>query len=138
MRILITGDRHWRCNDLAERIVNRLIKRYGADITIIHGGAMGVDNAFSEACRKLGVTFKAHLADWKGLGNIAGPERNREMVATKPDFVIAFHRDLARSKGTKDCVKQALAAGLDVYLFDHETRNARRIKADDPRLAWIS
>jgi hypothetical protein len=58
------------------------------------------------------------------------------MIATKPDFAIAIHRDLARSKGTKDCVKQALAAGLRVYLFDHETGNGRRIKAEDPRLAW--
>jgi hypothetical protein len=32
MRILITGDRHWRCNDLAKQIVNRLIARYGPDL----------------------------------------------------------------------------------------------------------
>jgi hypothetical protein len=28
MRILVTGDRHWTCTPLAERIVNRLIARY--------------------------------------------------------------------------------------------------------------
>ena len=27
MRILITGDQHWRCDDLAEQILNRLLAR---------------------------------------------------------------------------------------------------------------
>ena len=39
MRILITGDRHWRCDDLAEQILNRLHARYGPGLTIGHGGA---------------------------------------------------------------------------------------------------
>jgi hypothetical protein len=28
-RILVTGDRHWNCTDLAERVVNRLIGNTG-------------------------------------------------------------------------------------------------------------
>jgi acetylglutamate kinase len=63
MRILVTGDRHWRCDDLAEQIVNRLLARYGPDLVIVHGGAAGVDNAFSKACEKLGVVAEPHLAD---------------------------------------------------------------------------
>ncbi len=47
MRILVTGDRHWRCDELAERVVNRLLARYGPDLVIIHGGAPGVDQSFS-------------------------------------------------------------------------------------------
>jgi hypothetical protein len=58
---------------------------------------------------------------------------NAEMIATKPDYVTAIHRDLARSKGTKDCVKQALEAGLDVFLFDSEHGEPKRIKAADER-----
>jgi YspA, cpYpsA-related SLOG family len=79
MRILVTGDRHWRCDELAERILTRLLARYGADIVVVHGGAPGLDNAFAVACRKLGVVAEPQVADWKGLGNVAGPARNRDM-----------------------------------------------------------
>jgi hypothetical protein len=61
-----------------------------------------------------------HLADWKGLGNIAGPERNREMVEAGADLCIALHRSIETSKGTKDCVRQALAAGIPVWLVEDE------------------
>jgi YspA, cpYpsA-related SLOG family len=134
MRILITGQRDWECRPLARAIIGRLTRKYGSKIVIVHGDGNGVDQAFQIECREGNIVLEAHPANWE-MGKRAGRLRNAEMIATKPDFVIAIHRDLAR-KGTKDCVKQALAAGLRVYLFDHETRDARRIKADDPRLAW--
>jgi hypothetical protein len=134
MSILITGDRHWRCTDLAEWIVKRLVKRYGADALIINGGAAGVDTAFCEACRKLGIAFQPYLANWQSLGNLAGPARNREMVATKPDLCVAIHRDIIARKGTKDCVRQALAAGIPVWLIEDERAVPRRMQAGDLRL----
>jgi hypothetical protein len=134
IRILVTGDRHWPCTELAERIVNRLIGRYGPNLLIIHGEAPGVANAFAAACRKLGVVAEPHLADRKDLGNIAGPSRNQEMVQSGADLCIALHRSLAGSKGTKDCVRQALAAGIPVYLIEDEHAIPRRIEAGDPRL----
>jgi hypothetical protein len=85
MRILITSDRHWRCDDLAEQILGRLLARYGPGLVIIHGGAAGVDNSFAMACENLGITTEPELADWKGLGNVAGPIRNREMFESGAD-----------------------------------------------------
>jgi YspA, cpYpsA-related SLOG family len=70
--IHLAGDRHWRCDELAEQIVSRLLERYGPDLVVVHGGAPGVDDAFAAACRELGITAEAHVADWKGLGNVAG------------------------------------------------------------------
>ena len=134
MRILVTGDRHWNCTDLAARVVNRLVARYGPDMVIINGGACGVDEAFAKACRKLGVVAEPHLADWKGLGNVAGPARNRTMVRAGIDLCIAVHRDLAASKGTKDCVRQALAAGIAVYLIEDDRAVPKRVQAGDKRL----
>jgi hypothetical protein len=101
MCILITGDCHWRCDELAEQIVNRLLARYGPGLVIVHGGAPGVDNAFARPCRELGIVGEPHLADWKGLGNIAGPERNREMVEAGADLCIALHRSMRRAKGRR-------------------------------------
>jgi YspA, cpYpsA-related SLOG family len=134
MRILVTGDRYRVCIPLAERIVTRLIARYGRDLVIIHGGAPGVDNSFAEACRTFDIKAEAHLADWKGLGNIAGPACNREMVESGADLCIALHRSLETSKGTKDCVRQALAAGIAVYLSDSVHGVPKRLHSEDERL----
>jgi hypothetical protein len=127
------GD-HWRCDELAEQIINRLLARYGPAFVIVHGVARGVDNAFDKACRELGVEHEPHLANWKSLANLAGPERNREMVEAGADLCIALHRSIETSKGTKDCVCQALAAGTPVWLVEDERAMPRRIQAGDIRL----
>lgn len=105
MRVIITGDRHRAARDLAEDILMRLFAKYGPDLVSIHGGAPGVDNASAVACRELGLAAEPHVADWKGLGNIAGPARNREMVASGADMCIAVHGSLATSKRTVDCAR---------------------------------
>jgi hypothetical protein len=80
-------------------------------------------------------TGRIHGHDWKGLGNVAGPTRNREMVQAGADLCIALHRSLASSKGTKDCVRKALAAGIDVWLIEDEQLVPKRVQAGDRRLA---
>ena len=67
--------------------------------------------------------------DWAG-----GPARNREMVKAGADLCLAFHRSLATSKGTKDCARQALAAGIPTYLIDSDVGLRRRLRGDDARL----
>lgn len=106
MRVIVTGDRHWNALDLAEDILRRLLAKYGSDVVIIRGGACGVDNAFAEACSKLGVVAEPHVADWKALGKLAHPIRNRHTVLFGANMCIAVHGSLATSKGTKDCVRQ--------------------------------
>jgi hypothetical protein len=134
-RILVPGDRYWRCDDLADQIVNRLLTRYGPDPVIVHGGAPAVDQSFHEARRKLGIVAEPHLADWTGLGNIARPERNREMVQAGVDLCLALDRSIETSKGTKDCVRQALAAGCWVYLIESERAIPDWMTASDELLA---
>jgi hypothetical protein len=63
-----------------------------------------------------------------------GPERNREMVEADADLCIALHRSIETSKGTKDCVRQALAAGISVWLVEDERAIPRRTRAYDVRL----
>jgi hypothetical protein len=50
------------------------------------------------------------------------------------DLCIALHRTIETSKGTKDCVRQALAAGIPAYLIEDERGIPRRIQTDDTRL----
>jgi copper homeostasis protein CutC len=120
VRVLTTGDRSWYCPDLADQIVARLIKQYGPNVVIVHGAAAGVDASFAEAADEAGIEHEPRPARWNELGRKAGPVRNAAMVAAGADLCIALHRSIEASKGTKDCVRQALAAGIPVYLIEDE------------------
>lgn len=117
-RVLVTGDRHCRCEGLARRAVARMAARYGPGLVIVHGDAPGVDAAFRGACEALGVAQEPHPARWELHRNAAGPIRNAEMVAAGAAFCLAVHADLGRSKGTGDCVRRCLAADIPVWHFD--------------------
>jgi hypothetical protein len=58
-----------------------------------------------------------------------------EMVQAGADLCIALHRSIETSKGTRDCVRQALAAGIPVWLIESEEAIPKRVQADDKRLA---
>jgi hypothetical protein len=109
--------------------------RYGQDRIVVHGDATGVDVSFGTAAKGLGLSVEAHPAAWEEQGDAAGPIRNSEMVRAGSDLCIALHRFLANSRGTKDCVRQAIAAGIPVYLIDSEKAVPRRLKEGDDRLA---
>jgi hypothetical protein len=150
MRIIVSGDRNWNAHDLAEEVVERLLIRYGRDIVIVHGAAPGIDWAFTRACQDLSVKQEAHPARWNELdapGAVirqtkdgmrynanAGPVRNVEMVAAGAGMCIAFHRHLAWSRGTKDCVRRAIEAGIPTYLIKSDEGRPRRLRAEDARL----
>ena len=130
MRILITGSRDWECGPLARQLIGRLTHRYGSKIVIVQGGPRrryGIRDRVSEGA----LTTEPYPAKWDELGKRAGPVRNAEMIATRPDFVIAIHRDLARARGPE--ISQAGTRGWSACVpFDHDTREGRHIKADDP------
>jgi hypothetical protein len=143
MRILITGDRAWYDPDMAESVLARLISRHGAGFTIVHGGATGIDKSFAEACAELDIPQEIHPARWEELdapGALlkqdrngrqyvanAGPIRNQEMVDAGADYCFAFHRELESSKGTLDCVRRAIKAGIPTYVCADETATPMRI-----------
>jgi hypothetical protein len=60
-----------------------------------------------------------------------GPMRNATMVAAGADMCIALHRFLRGSKGTKDCARQAIQAGIPTYLIDSADAKPKRLSADD-------
>jgi hypothetical protein len=85
---------------------------------------------------KRNLVAEPHLADWKVLANLAGPTRNREMVQAGADLCIALHRSIETSRGTRDCIRQAIAAGISVWLIEDERGVPKRVQADDKQLAW--
>jgi hypothetical protein len=83
--------------------------------TVVHGGCpTGADCIADNLSRDLGlvgVTVERHPADWS-KGRKAGPERNQGMVDLGADICLAF--PLGESRGTRDCMRRARAAGIPV------------------------
>jgi hypothetical protein len=127
VRVIISGDRNWHCDALARRVIARLVARHG-EVDIVQGAADGVDRAFVEAAFDAGCGVSSFPADWQKHGKKGGPIRNAEMVAAGADFVIAVHRSLAWSRGTRDLVKRSLEAGIPVYLIDGEDAEPKWIR----------
>lgn len=113
MRVLVCGDRAW---DDRERIETRLAE-LPHETVIVEGGAPGADSLAREIATSLGMVTETHPADWPRYGRGAGPKRNQEMLDSGVGRVIAFHRDLGRSRGTADMVRRAKRAGIPVEVI---------------------
>lgn len=82
---------------------------------IITGRCRGADRIAEEEARKLKMPVQTFPANWQKYGRSTGPIRNQEMIDLgKPDIVIAFHNDIKNSRCTKDMVKRAEKAGLEI------------------------
>jgi hypothetical protein len=113
LRVLVCGDRNWaQPTPMAQRF-----GLFPSDTLIITGDAYGADTMAAKMGQALGFDVRIFHADWKLYGRAAGPIRNRAMLDTKPDLVIAFHPDLAQSKGTADCVREARRRGIPVEVI---------------------
>lgn len=118
MKVLVTGDRNW--NNWAS--VWRSLRGLGPLTEIVHGGARGADSMCAYVANKLGYTVHEHKAKWDLYGKAAGPLRNQEMLDKHPNIglCLAFHDDLAHSKGTADMVRRARAKGIPVNVIQTE------------------
>lgn len=102
MKVLICGDRNWSDRGRIREVLSEL----PANTVVVHGGAKGADSLAGEVAEELG--FATRVYPYIGaLGRAGGPARNRQMAEDNPDtaLVIAFHPDLAKSKGTANMVK---------------------------------
>lgn len=111
MRLLITGGRNFDDRDLMWSTLDRLHAEHHFTL-LIHGGARGADRLAGEWARERGVEVLACPADRKRHGRAAGPKQNRQMLAEKPDLVVAFPGD----SGTRHMVLIAEDAGVKVIV----------------------
>jgi hypothetical protein len=111
---IFCGDRNWSDADL----IRDVLMRCPPGTIIIEGEARGADTLARIEAEKCGFTVLRFPADWKAYGRAAGPVRNTAMLkalldSPDPDkWVIAFHNDIASSKGTKNMVEQARRKGV--------------------------
>ena len=118
MKVIICGDRKWTDRQMIEEYMQGL----PVDTLIIQGECAGADRIAKQIAKKLylPVTDK-YAADWELHGLAAGPIRNRQMLKENPDLVVAFHDNLALSKGTKDMLNAAKQAGVKTLVFSHNS-----------------
>ncbi len=88
-----------------------------------------MDLAFRAAAERAGVYCEPHAANWHVYKDAAGPIRNREMVRAGATMCIGVHNDIANSRGTRDCLKQAFGKSIPCYLISSDTEEPRLIKS---------
>lgn len=95
--------------------VDEEAREEGLPVKLLHGDCKtGGDQIADAEARALGWDVEKHPADWDKHGKAAGPIRNGEMVALRPDILFAY--PTAQSRGTWDAVRKARAAGIMVVL----------------------
>lgn len=118
--LLVTGDRHWTDRSRIEDALKSVADFAGVpypNVLVRHGACRGADLLAKEIALRNGMQEQGYPADWNERGLGAGPARNRVMVKTRPALVLAFHDDLYHSsRGTANCVRQAIEYGLPVRL----------------------
>lgn len=117
-KVLIVGDRDWGDAEAIRRDVRRLKKKYGNDLLIISGGAPGADTLSRIVAVEEDVHHAQVPALWGTRHRGAGPQRNDIMARMLPAECIAYHPNIAKSRGTKDMVSRCGRYGIPVTLRD--------------------
>lgn len=109
MIVLVCGSRDWNNKDLIEKELQNC-----PGITkVIHGSCRGADILAGLVAKELSILVEEYPADWDRYGLSAGPRRNQQMLDEgKPDYVLAFHEDINKSKGTRDMINRTIKAGI--------------------------
>lgn len=132
MRILVTGSRDWTDRDAVYHALNQICEERGLNyipdehgntmpdpskVTVVHGACpTGADIIADDWCISADFLAERHPADWGTHGKAAGPIRNQEMVDLGADICLAF--PLGASRGTRDCMRRAEAAGIPVKVIE--------------------
>ena len=135
-KVLVCGSRDW----LDRATIRRWLEKLPPKSLVVHGAAKGADAIADEEARALGHITYPYPADWKNLGNDAGPIRNQQMLDENHDIdaVLAFtwvvEGTQGVTRGTGDMVIKALVAGIRVTIIPPRRLTAQSLtaKAGEP------
>jgi hypothetical protein len=109
MRVLVCGGRDYQDKDKVFAVLDEIHAQTSIS-SIIHGCASGADTLGSDWAWIRGIDEERYPADWKTHGKAAGPIRNRQMLNTQPNLVVAF----PGGRGTQDMINISRIAGIEV------------------------
>lgn len=99
------------------QVVQRAVVLSNFEISeVVSGGARGVDALGEQWAAKHGVPVRRFPADWS-QGPSAGPRRNQEMADYAKALIAVWD---GKSRGTRDMIRRAESAGLQVYVHRPE------------------
>ena len=113
MRLIVCGGRSFRDQDAVDRTLDAFLQKYGASLVIVHGAATGADMCAHQWALSRCVRVEPYPANWKAERRAAGPNRNRRMLETGVQGVLAF----PGGTGTENMISQAHKAGVFVWRF---------------------
>jgi len=124
VKVIFCGDRNWTDPKPIQDKLSEVVKRFGQDVEIWTGGCRGADNLAHLLAKKMGLKAPIEWAEWKRLGNAAGPERNRVLLAKNPLLTVAFKNafDWSLEKGrngghTEGMVRMSVVADVHCHVY---------------------
>ena len=122
MRVLVCGSRGWQNyleihNALKGLVIGQRWEHRPDRIIVIHGGARGADLMAHRAAEALNCPVEEYPADWDKHGRAAGPIRNKQMLDTGIDLVLAFTTAWPPTPGTANMIKIAAEKMVPVRLY---------------------
>ena len=104
-RIAIVGSRDYPDLNCVSDFVKKLKEDYGTEITIVSGGARGVDSAAANEAVMQGLAISIWRPDWN-QGKKAGMRRNYKIV-NDADWVVSFWTGDIEHSGSAHTIKIA-------------------------------
>jgi hypothetical protein len=110
IRLCVCGGRNYGDKEKVYRVLNKLLLMIPPhkDVVLVHGGASGADTLASQWATMVQIKQECFMADWQNLGKKAGIVRNRKMLDSGIDFLVAF----PGGKGTENMITIAQKAGI--------------------------
>lgn len=116
-KILVTGGRDFNDHDLLDLALSALKDILGANVTLAHGAARGLDLMAAKWARDNDWQVLSYPAQWKLYRNAAGPIRNQKMLDEfDPDLVLSF----PGGSGTLDMSKRAAAKNKIIWFVNRK------------------
>lgn len=119
-RVLITGSKDFDDYQLLKTICENYISNLENDITIISGGAKGVDRLGEKFAREEHYFIKQFFPNWDKYGKSAIAKRNEDMIkytAKENGHLIVFWD--GKSKGIQNMINLAKDYNLGIRIVKY-------------------
>lgn len=120
LKVMVTGSRDWPFPDTIKTQLDLALQEARGYFTLIHGDCpRGADRMASDYWTQLNLPQIKYPADWASYGKAAGPIRNKVMIDSIPQLVLAFQWN--SSRGTQHAIDLARKHQIPTRIFAGES-----------------